>query len=121
MSLDAGGLAHAVAETRRNGSVTAAIRGAVPLKSAVRKSPRTNRAGYKTNSFGIHLEKDCTKRYVVAMGKKHGFRLPDSFRADGRPNCYVILERGKNLPAVLKAVLLNEPKVVSVNLNYFET
>ncbi len=55
------------------------------------------------------------------MGKKYGLRLTGDFRSEGRPNCYVAIEENKSLPAVIQAVLCNEPKVVSINLNYFET
>jgi hypothetical protein len=41
------------------------------------------------------------------------------FMADSRPQCIVNLKRGKNLANVLKAILLEEPKVISANLIYF--
>lgn len=70
-------------------------------------------------SFGLHVEKGVTREAVVDMGKKYGF-VPDEFRADGRPNCYVLLTAGNRLDAVMRNLLLNEPDVVTLNLNYIE-
>lgn len=98
-------------QTRRLDMVFSLIEGLKP-------SPR--RAGYKSNSFGLHLENGITEDEVVQMGKKHGFVLEGELR-NGVPNCYVRLVNGKSLAEVLRAVLTGEPKVTSVNLNYFET
>jgi RNA polymerase sigma factor (sigma-70 family) len=57
-----------------------------------------------------------------AMGQKHGFTLtnPDRFSATTAPSAYVQLQAGRALADVMKALLSDEPKVVTVNLNYVE-
>jgi hypothetical protein len=84
-------------------------------------NPPGNRGGYRSGGFGLVFEKGTSKEDVMHLGKKHGFSLSGTFRADGVPNCYVNLDHGKSLADVLRQVLTTEPKVVSVNLNYFET
>jgi hypothetical protein len=84
------------------------------------ENPVGGRTGYRTDSFGLHMEKDATKHDVVQIGKRCGFTLSGVFRPDSRPNCYVTVVKGKRLEDVLWTVLLKEPKVVTVNLNYFE-
>jgi hypothetical protein len=77
---------------------------------------------YTTGSFGIHLNSGVTRKDVNEMGKKYGFSLGDEgrFHEDGHPNCYVALAGGKSLTDVLRQVLSEEPRVVTVNLNYVE-
>jgi hypothetical protein len=82
-------------------------------------SPPGGRAGYTTNGFGLHADKDCTLEEVTKLGEKYGFDIDGPFQPDGQPACYVDLKPGKNLVEVLKAILSNEPRVVTVNLNYF--
>lgn len=74
-------------------------------------------AGYKTDSFGVSMEKGTTKEEVIQMGKIHGFTLDNTFQDVS--HFYVRLN-GKSLVEVLQSVLAHEPKVISVNLNYFE-
>jgi hypothetical protein len=76
-------------------------------------------AGYQTDSFGLHVAEKTTAADVAAMGKKYGFALVGDFRADGRPNCYVRISEG-SLAEVLTRLLSEEPKVTTVNLDYFE-
>jgi len=90
------------------------------LLKGLGKNPADGRAGYRLDSFGLHVKTGATRGDVVQMGKRHGFTLTGSFRPDGRPNCYVTLAKGKILEDVLWAVLLIEPSVVTANLNYFE-
>jgi hypothetical protein len=76
-------------------------------------------AGYRTDSFGLHVADKTTAADVVALGKKYGFTLAGDFRDDGRPNCYVQISKG-SLPEVLTRLLSAEPNVTTVNLNYFD-
>jgi hypothetical protein len=75
---------------------------------------------YKPDSFGIAFEKGVTEKDAAKLGKKLGFCLSGRFHADGRPNCYVTLDKGKSLDTVLREVLTTEPRVIAVNLNYVE-
>jgi hypothetical protein len=75
-------------------------------------------SGYVTDSFGLHVTEQTTAADVAALGKKYGFALVGEFRGDGRPNCYVRVRRG-SLAEVLTRLLSDEPKVTTVNLNYF--
>jgi hypothetical protein len=78
-------------------------------------------AGYRTDSFGLHVAKGTTETEIAEMGKKYGFSLEGGrFREDGRPNCYVTLTKGKALAEVLTSLLTAESRVVTVNLNYFD-
>jgi hypothetical protein len=75
---------------------------------------------YRPDSFGLRLEKGATRELAAAVCGRHGCTLAGTFNADGVPNVYVRVGNGKALPDVLRAILSAEPKVVSVNLNYFE-
>jgi hypothetical protein len=77
---------------------------------------------YTTGHFGIHVSQGVTRKDVGEMGKKYGFSLSDDalFHDTGHPNCYVALAGGKSLTDVLRQVLSEEPRVVTVNLNYVE-
>jgi hypothetical protein len=77
-------------------------------------------AGYTTDSFGLHVAAGTTADDVAAMAKKFGFAPAGDFRADTRPNVYVKLTPVKALQDVLKRILCEEPKVTTINLNYFE-
>ncbi len=90
------------------------------LLDGLKPTPVAPGAGYKPDSFGLRVE-DCTRDDLVAMGKKYGFTLTGDYRADGRPSCYVKLTAGKDLAEVLRAILSAEPRVISVNLNYYES
>jgi hypothetical protein len=77
---------------------------------------------YRTDSFGLHLEPNTSRKDIIRMGEKYGFVLPheESFHTDHVPNCYVRLKPGKQLGAVLRDLLSNEPLVITINLNYYE-
>jgi len=90
------------------------------LLVGLRPNPPKAKAGYLTGSFGLHVEKDVTAADIRKMGRRHGFELRGTFNAKGRPQAYVQLAESKKLAEVLKAVLTEEPGVVTVNLNYFE-
>ena len=91
------------------------------LLDGLKPNPPGKRAGYTPNGLGLRVEAGCTRDEVAKMGVKYGFEISGVFTADGVPNCYVTLKAGKVLADVLKAVLAGEEKVVSANLNYFET
>lgn len=77
---------------------------------------------YRRDSFGISAEAGTGREELVAMGQRHGFTLSSNrLNLSGTPTCYVQLEPGKDLLAVMKAVIMSEPRVVTVNLNYRET
>jgi hypothetical protein len=75
-----------------------------------------------SNLFGIHLEGSVTRDDVQQMGRRRGFHLEpaDPFHPGAAPTCYVHLSPGKDLVSVLKDILLTEPNVKTVNLNYVE-
>ena len=91
------------------------------LLDGLKPNPPGGRAGYTKDGFGLRVGAGCALEDVKKMGGKHGFEVQGQFTPDGVPNCYVKLKAGKALADVLKAVLTGEPKVVSVNLNYFES
>jgi len=90
------------------------------LIEGLRPNPPHARAGYSANGFGLHVEKKVTREEVVGLGEKHGFKLSSEFRTDSSPSCYVQITSGKSLAEVIRAILLGESRVISVNLNYFE-
>ncbi len=100
--------------TRRIDMVAALLRGLEP-------TPKDAKAGYARNSFGLHVEPGVTRRDVVAMGRRHGFEIDKRFDANDRPACYVRLSKGKVLEDVLRSVLTDERKIVSVSMNYYES
>jgi hypothetical protein len=99
--------------TRRIDAVYSLIEGLQP------NLPRA-RAGYTSDSFGLHVAAGTTADDVAAMAKKYGFTPAGDFRADTRPNVYVKLAPGKPLEDVLKRILAEEPKATTINLNYVE-
>lgn len=77
-------------------------------------------AGYRTDTFGLHVEKGTTKEDVQAFCKKHGCKLNGKFNAEFRPSCYVQIDAGKSLAEVIRQILATEPNVRTINLHYFE-
>ncbi len=100
--------------TRRLDMVYSLLRGLKP-------TPKGAKAGYMSGSFGLHVAKGVKRKDVAAMGTRYGFDPSRHFNANHRPACYVRLTKGKKLAEVIKQVLLREPTIVSVNLNYFES
>ena len=90
------------------------------LLAGLEANPAGGHAGYTADSFGLHVENGCTAEEITKLGDKYGFTISGSFQPAGRPACYVKLNRGKNLAEVLEAILSDEPRVISANLNYFE-
>jgi hypothetical protein len=99
--------------TRRLDAVYSLLEGLPP-------NPPGARAGYRTNSFGLHLVPGTSVEDVARIGQKYGFTVGGSFHPDGRPNAYVKLAPGKSLAEVLKRLLAEEQSVTTINLNYFE-
>ncbi len=83
-------------------------------------NPPNARGGYTTDSFGLHIVPGTTAEDVAALGKTYGFKIAGPFAADGAPNCYVSLAKGACMAEVMRKLLAKEPKVATLNLNYFE-
>jgi RNA polymerase sigma factor (sigma-70 family) len=77
------------------------------------------RSGYHTTSFGLHLVDGTTAEEVEAMGKKCGFSPFAAPSPGAGPQCYARVAEG-TLATVLRRLLSEEPKVITVNLNYFD-
>ncbi|MCG3179997.1 MAG: hypothetical protein BIFFINMI_02351 [Phycisphaerae bacterium] len=90
------------------------------LLEGLRPNPHGARAGYASDGFGLRVDAGCTREEVVRMGVKYGFAIQGQFTPNACPTCYAKLQPGRKLADVLRAVLSDEPKVISVNLNYFE-
>lgn len=77
---------------------------------------------YLKDSFGLYVERKIDRQEIISMGKRRGFVLEEkqAFGFDHAPNCYVVLEPGRDLATVLQDVLAGEPDVISVSLNLFE-
>jgi hypothetical protein len=90
------------------------------LLAGLPPSPPGGRAGYKRDSLGLHLTKGTTAGAVAHMGARYGFVRDGRFAAESAPNCYVKLAPGKRLEEVIQRLLTEEPRVTTVNLNYFE-
>ncbi len=99
--------------TRRLDIVYSVIEGFPP------NAPKA-RAGYRTNSFGLHVEKGTTAEDIQKMCMKHQCTVSGEFNTDSRPNCYLQIGSGKSLEAVIQQILSTEPKVTTINLNGFE-
>jgi hypothetical protein len=78
------------------------------------------RAGYKTDSFGLHVEKGTTLEEVQKICQKYSCTIDGKFRDDSTPSCYVQIGPGLTLEVVIQVILSSEPKVTTINLNYFE-
>ena len=76
--------------------------------------------GYTTNSFGLHVEKGTTEEDIQKICMKHQCTLVGKFTTEGRPNCYLQIGPGPSLEAVIQQILTTEPKVTTINLNYFD-
>ena len=101
-----------VGGTRRLDIVYSVIEGFPP------NAPKA-RAGYKTDSFGLHVENGTTEEDIQTLCRKYKCTLDGKFTAEGRPNCYLQIRQAKSLEAVIQQILSTEPKVTTINLNYF--
>jgi hypothetical protein len=77
-------------------------------------------AGYITDKFGLHVEKGTTEEEIRKMATKHGCSLQGKFNLDFRPSCYFQIGPRQSLAEVIRQVLSGEPKVRTINLNYYE-
>ena len=99
--------------TRRFDMVYSLIEGFPP------KVP-TARAGYTSNSFGLHVEKGTAAEDIQKICQKYKCTLVGEFNAEGRPSCYLQIGKDQSLEAVIQQILTAEPKVTTINLNYVE-
>ena len=94
-------------------------RGLSPTRLDILYSLMQGFAGrYLPDSFGLHLDAGTTREDAEQLGRRHGVIISQWF-GQGTPTCYVRLENGKKLETVLRDLLLTEPRVVSLNLNYY--
>lgn len=100
--------------TRRMDIVYSIIQGFPP------NQPKA-RAGFRSNSFGLHVEKGTTAEDIQKICQKHKCTLVGKFNAEFRPSCYVQIGEGQSLERVIQEILSTEPKVTTINLNYFDT
>jgi hypothetical protein len=105
--------AGATLDTKRLDIVYSVIEGFPP-------NPPNARGGYKTDSFGLHVEKGTTEDEVQKMCKKYGCTLVGKFAPASLPSCYLKIGPGPALEALIQQILSAEPKVTTINLNYFE-
>jgi hypothetical protein len=77
-------------------------------------------AGYITDKFGLHVEKGTTEEMIREIAKKHSCTLQGKFNPEFRPSCYVQIGPRQTLAEVIGRVLATEPKVKTINLNYFD-
>ena len=102
----------ATVDTKRLDIVYSAIEGFPP-------NPPDARSGYKTDSFGLHVEKGMTEDELQKMCKKYGCTLVGKFIPASLPSCYLKIGPGPALEALIQQILSAEPKVTTINLNYF--
>jgi hypothetical protein len=105
--------AGATLDTKRLDIVYSVIEGFPP-------NPPNARGGYKTDSFGLHVEKGTTEDEIQKMCKKYGCTLVGKFTPASLPSCYLQIGPGPALEALIQQILSAEPKVTTINLNYFE-
>jgi hypothetical protein len=76
--------------------------------------------GAELDFLGLHFDRPVTREEVREMGVRRGFELPPDFdlNGDASPVCYVRRLPDRNLASVLRDVLVSEPTVVTINLNY---
>jgi hypothetical protein len=99
--------------TRRLDIVYSIIEGFPP-------NPPQARSGYRTDSFGLHVEKGTTADDIQKVCQKYQCTLVGKFSTESRPSCYLKIGPGPTLEAVIQQILSSEPKVTTINLNYFE-
>jgi hypothetical protein len=99
--------------TRRLDMVYSVLEGFPP-------NPPKARAGYRTDTFGLHVEKGTTPEDVQKMCRDYGCTLAGKFNPESRPSCYLQIGQGKSLEEVIRQLLCHEPKVTTINLNYFD-
>ena len=83
-------------------------------------NPPKARAGYRTDTFGLHVEKGTTAADIQKICQKYQCTLVGKFSTESRPSCYLKIGPGQFLGAAIQQILEAEPKVTTINLNYFE-
>jgi hypothetical protein len=83
-------------------------------------NPPGAHAGYRPDAFGLHVENGTTAEDIGKICEKYRCALIGKFNPDFRPSCYVQVGQGTTLEAVIRQILASEPKVTTINLNYFE-
>ena len=102
----------ATLDTRRLDMVYSVMEGFPP-------TPPRAVGGYMTDKFGLLVEKGTTGDEVQKMSEKYKCTLDGKFNIEHRPSCYFQIGKGQSLEEVIRQVLVNEPKVIKINLNYF--
>jgi hypothetical protein len=103
----------ATLDTRRLDMVYSVMEGFPP-------TPPRAVVGYVTDKFGLLVEKGTTADEVQKMAEKYKCTLDGKFNIEFRPSCYFKIGKTQSLEEVVRQVLTNEPKVIKINLNYFE-
>jgi hypothetical protein len=88
--------------------------------SLIKGLPAPRNGGFVKGSFGLHLDVLQGRDDVDRMGKQYGFALTGDFTRAGHPNCYVKVDESKRVADMMRAVLMGEPRVITLNLNYVE-
>ena len=83
-------------------------------------NPPKARAGYKVDTFGLHVEKGTNADDIQKICQKYQCTLVGKFATESRPSCYLKIGPGPALEAVIEQILSAEPKVTTINQNYFE-
>ena len=99
--------------TRRLDMVYSVLEGFPP-------NPPGARAGYRTDTFGLHVENGTTAGDIQKICRKYRCTLVGQFNPDSRPSCYLRVGTGSTQVGVIRQILASEPKVTTINLNYFE-
>lgn len=103
----------ATLDTRRLDMVYSVLEGFPP-------TPPKAVVGYVTDKFGLLVEKETTADEVQKMAEKYKCTLDGKFNIEFRPSCYFKIGKGQPLEEAIRQVLVNEPKVIKINVNYFE-
>lgn len=103
----------ATLDTRRLDMVYSVMEGFPP-------TPPRAVVGYITDKFGVRGEKGMTANEVQKMAEKYKCTLDGTFNIESQPTCYFRIGKDQSLEEVIRQVLTNEPKVIKINLNYFE-
>jgi hypothetical protein len=80
-----------------------------------KENPPSPREIYKSDRFWLFLARGWTRAEIHALGRRVGFTVC-IFDRPGWPDAEVQVDRKLTLAQVMKATLITEPKVVSVNL-----
>jgi hypothetical protein len=75
---------------------------------------------FRATRFLIYAEKTCTQEDVAEMGERHGFTTDGTSPPGKNLRYWVKLKPGKKLVTVLKAILLEEPQVISAGFSAYE-